>query len=238
MQGLGAGQVQTTGRGPLSDAWIPGISQLQPAKDGGPLRGGLPRVVWQSLEADPHTVSARSAAQRIIQLGQASHLVWNPVAGEIVQLIPIVRAACGLGSSQPGASTEGRLCVQIAVVASARSPFTAGPLAGLQPILDWLDSWRVLRHWPAGRPAAFPHGVAAPRSSKLWARGGHFGASQVPGSAAVGPGALDTDRLTGSATGSATGEQDGPSRRGRPLNDLDHIFAARSELRAPLSRAR
>jgi hypothetical protein len=31
----------------------------------------------------------------------------------------------------------------------------------------------------------------------LWARGGHFGASQVPGCGNAGPGAIDIDRLTG-----------------------------------------
>jgi hypothetical protein len=35
-------------------------------------------------------------------------------------------------------------------------------------------------------------------SRAAWARGGHFGASQVPGCAHVGPGAIDIHRLTGS----------------------------------------
>ena len=35
-------------------------------------------------------------------------------------------------------------------------------------------------------------------SRAVWARGGHFGASQVPGCAHVGPGAIDIHRLTGS----------------------------------------
>ncbi|MGO9503118.1 MAG: hypothetical protein ACLPUO_16450 [Streptosporangiaceae bacterium] len=244
---------------------MPGISQLRPAADGGPLRGGAPRVVWESLDADPHTVSARSAAQRLIQQGRSSHLVWNPVSGDIVQLIPAVRAACALGAPatlvhagppdpdeagtaagtaeqppaarggprRPGVNAEGRLCVQICVVAFAWDPFTSGPLAGLKPIMEWLGSWLIPRTWPAGRPAEFPHGIAAPRSRRLWARGGHFGASQVPDSPAIGPGAVDIRLLTGPSAH----ESRPPMHSGHDLDDLDDIFVSRPDVPAPLSRA-
>ena len=72
-------------------------------------------------------------------------------------------------------------------------------MADLQAIMGWLDSWGVPRQWPAGRPPAFPLGHAACRSRKLWARGGHFGASQVPGSTADGPGSVDVEMLIGRA---------------------------------------
>jgi hypothetical protein len=174
-------------------------------------------------------ISAKSAAQRLEQLGRTCHLVWNPLYGEIVQLVSIVRAGCSLGcpegleeprptglqvsrlltgtAGQPaamgpaatlaGVNTEGRLCVQICVVALAWEPFTSGPMADLQLIMRWLDSWGIARQWPAGLPAAFPYGRTARRSRRLWARGGHFGASQVPGSTADGPGCLDVEMLTG-----------------------------------------
>ena len=51
-------------------------------------------------------------------------------------------------------NAEGRLCVQIGVVAFAWDPFTSRPMSGLQQILDWLDSWGIPREWPAGQPAA------------------------------------------------------------------------------------
>jgi hypothetical protein len=217
---------------------MPGTAVIRAAADGGPLKGGAPRVVWQALGADPRVVSAKSAAQRLNDLGRSGHLVWNPVNGEIVQLIPIVRAGRSLGwpegldppspaglcgppglpgEAERGAvpgyphiagpdrlaeiNSEGRLCVQICVVAFAWQPFTSGPMAGLQAILDWLDSWGVPRNWPAGRPAPFPHGHASSRSRRLWSRGGHFGASQVPDWTAAGPGAVDVGRLTGQAAG-------------------------------------
>jgi hypothetical protein len=154
-------------------------------------------VVWSALGADPRAVSARSAAQRLDQAGQASHLVWNPLNGEIVQLIPIVRAGRSLGIPAHEVNREGRVCVQISVVACAHEPFTDGPLARLPEILTWLDSWGIARSWPAAQPALCPSCQVSQRSRRLWARGGHFGESQVPGLTAAGPGAIDIERLTG-----------------------------------------
>ena len=196
-----------------------GAGRIRETADGGPLKGGAPRVVWHTLGIEPRAVSASSAAQRLGQAGRACHLVWNPLQGEIAQLIPVLRAGRLLGwpeeldemtPSPPAArgtaagkvaevNTEGRLCVQIGVVAFAWAPFTSSPMCGLQQILGWLDSWTIPRRWPAGQPAAFPHGLTAPGDRRLWARGGHFGASQVPGLAAAGPGAVDVARLTGRA---------------------------------------
>ncbi|MGD0376817.1 MAG: hypothetical protein ABSB01_19800 [Streptosporangiaceae bacterium] len=214
----------------MTDAWMPGAARIRAETDGGALKGGAPRTVWQALGFDPRIVSARSAAERLNQLNRPSHLVWNPLNGEIVQLIPVVRAGrsigwpegveqlCRLSRDQlrqaalraeppPGPfceiNAEGRLCIQICVVAFAWEPFTAGPLAGLREILDWLDSWGMARNWPAGRPAPFPHGHASYRNRRLWARGGHFGASQVPDWTASGPGAVDVERLTGTRQAAA-----------------------------------
>jgi hypothetical protein len=270
----------------VSDAWMPGAGRKPAAADGGPLQGGAPRAVWQSLGTDPRVVSARSAAQRLGQLGRSSHLVWNPLNGEIIQLIPIVRAARSLGCPEglehagpPGpeeagtiagpadraaaaqadgslaaVNAEGRLCVQICVVAFAWEPFTSGPMAGLPGIVRWLDSWGIPRQWPAGPPAPFPHGHAGCCSRRLWAMGGHFGASQVPGWTAAGPGSVDVDLLTGraalpaaglprarpSSTGSAQGTDrtdSAPARRpAAALPDLDGIFQADAPAAASLTR--
>jgi hypothetical protein len=194
---------------------MPGAERIWGTTDGGPLKGGAPRAVWQTLGADPRTVSAGSAAQRLIQLDRACHVVWNPLQGEIVQPIPILRAGRLLGYPEDldqmtrpkpcagrlaEANAEGRLCVQIGVVAFAWDPFTAWPITGLQQILDWLGSWGIPGRWPAGSPAPFPHGLTTCGDRRLWARGGHFGASQVPGLNAAGPGAVDVELLSGRAS--------------------------------------
>lgn len=248
----------------MGDAWMPGAGQVRTAADGGPLKGGAPRAVWQALGTDPRMVSARSAAQRLDQLGRACHLVWNPLYGEIAQLVPIVRAGCSLGcpegleqpqptglqargmlagpadqaAAMPSAATlaevnaEGRLCVQICVIAFAWEPFTSGPMAELESIMYWLDSWGIPRQWPAGPPAPFPYGHATHRSRRLWARGGHFGASQVPGCTTDGPGCLDVEMVTG-RNGSApidmtrAGARDRRAQRAAAsMRDLDDMFGA------------
>jgi len=159
------------------DAWMPGARCLRAQMDGGTLRGGAPRVVWQALGADPRLISAASAAERLAADRRPPHLVWNPLSGDFVQLIPVVRAACSLGGPEGldyrtggyggcgheagtgavphPANREGRLCVQVGVVAWAWEPFTDTPLHGVDGLLSWLASWGVPARWPAGQPAPF-----------------------------------------------------------------------------------
>jgi hypothetical protein len=193
----------------VAHAWMPGARRIRAETDGGPLKGGAPRAVWLTLGTAPRAVSIQSAAQRLISERRPCHLIWDPVTGDIAQLVSILRAGCALGapekldwdpdrvrSSPENVNAEGRICVQIGVLGHPAEPFTGGPLAGLGAIVGWLDSWCVPRRWPAGRPAGCQT-AAAERSRMLWARGGHFGASQVPGCENAGPGAIDVDRLTG-----------------------------------------
>ncbi|MDX6742845.1 hypothetical protein [Actinocorallia sp. A-T 12471] len=161
------------------------------------MKGGAPRAVWSTSENDPAGVSARSVAQGLAAADAHAHIVWNPLRGELVQLVPATRAGLLIG---PGTSREGRVCLQISVVGRARSPFTQGPLLGLDRLLAWLDSWGVPRRWPAGPPLAVPAAYEAAHSRRSWARGGHFGHSQVPGAARPSPGGIDVRKLTGPDT--------------------------------------
>jgi hypothetical protein len=188
---------------------MPEARRIRAETDGGPLKGGAPRAVWLTLGTAPRAVSIQSAAQRLISERRPCHLIWDPVTGDIVQLVSILRAGRALGapekldwgpdrvrSSPENVNTEGRICVQIGVLGHPAEPFTGGPLSGLGAIVGWLDSWSVPRRWPAGRPAGC-QAASAERSRRFWAHGGHFGASQVPGCENAGPGAIDVDRLTG-----------------------------------------
>jgi hypothetical protein len=169
-------------------------------------------VVWLTLDADPRVISVCSAAQRLVQENRPCHLVWDPLTGDLAQLLPIVRAGCALGTAEnieyapgklpyrpPGVNREGRLCVQIGVLGSPRDPFTSYQMMGLGAILAWLDSWQIPRRWPAGAPAPFRASTRA-RSRALWALGGHFGASQVPDCESIGPGSIDIDQIAGADT--------------------------------------
>jgi hypothetical protein len=191
----------------VADAWMPGARCIRAVSDGGQLGGGAPRVVWMTLGADPRVVSVWSAAQRLNQENRPCHLVWDPLTGDIAQLLPIVRAGCALGTPesldytpdrlpyrQPCVNREGRLCVQILILGSPREPFTSYQMIGLGDIMAWLDSWQVPRRWPAGAPAPFRQATRS-RSRALWALGGHFGASQVPDCESIGPGSIDIDQI-------------------------------------------
>jgi len=244
--------------------------------DGGALGGGAPRVVWLTLGSPANSVSVQSAAQRLVAEHRPCHLVWNPVTGELAQLISVLRAGRALGAPDrldwtpvrihrrpENVNAEGRVCVQIGVLALPAEPFTNGPLIGVEAIMSWLDSWGVPRRWPGGQPGGWAEGgraeggwaeggrAAAARagvgsgagtgvgtgagtgvggigigsggavggaegSRAAWARGGHFGASQVPGCAHAGPGAIDIHRLTGS----------GPHGRAIRTRELPTPFAA------------
>ena len=187
----------------MAHAWMPGARRIRADTDGGPLNGGAPRAVWLTLGTTPCAVSIQSAAQRLISERRPCHLVWDPVTGDIVQLISVLRAGCALGAperlewgpdqvpaSRPNVNAEGRLCVQIGVLGHPAEPFTEGPLTGLCSIADWLDSWGLPRRWPAGQPAPWL-APSTGRSRVLWARGGLCGASQVPGCENSGPGEID-----------------------------------------------
>jgi hypothetical protein len=192
----------------VAHAWMPEARRIRAEADGGPLGGGAPRAVWLTLGCIPGAVSVQSAAQRLISEQRPCHLVWDPISGEVAQLVSVLRAARALGAADQldwapdrirvrpqNVNAEGRVCVQIGVLAVAVEPFTDGPLLGVEAIVSWLDSWGVARRWPSGPPGC-PAGRRG-RSRAHWARGGHFGASQVPGCENAGPGAIDTDRLTG-----------------------------------------
>jgi hypothetical protein len=161
------------------------------------MMGGAPRAVWCTSENDPQTVSARSVAQTLDGKGTPVHVVWNPVRGELVQLLPATRAGLLIGEE---ASREGRACFQIMVVGFARQPFTHGHLKDLEAIMAWLDSWGVARRWPAGPPLDVPQAFQGRRDRHPWARGGHFGQSQVPGAEGPAPGGIDIRKLTGPDT--------------------------------------
>ncbi len=178
----------------MAHAWMPEARRIRAETDGGPLIGGAPRAVWLTLGTAPGAVSVQSAAQRLIGERRPCHLIWDPLTGDIAQLISVLRAGRALGAADhldwaPGqvrahpenVNAEGRVCVQIGVLGHPGQPFTGGTLAGVELIVSWLDSWGVPRRWPAGRPEGYRSEMPAAaalvdrRSRVAWARGGHFG---------------------------------------------------------------
>lgn len=197
----------------MAKAWMPGAERI----DGGTTRtargAGAPRAVWTVTGADPHMWSAREEAIRLVHEGRTPHLVWNPLTGAVAQIQAATRRSeLVLGHTwrygqHLDHGDEGRVCLLIAVVSTEKEPFTDGPLVGLAPVLEWLDSWGVQRSWPAGPPG--PGGERHPSGearARTWSRGGHFGHGQVPGSVSTAPGRVDPEQLLTAGTGEASPE--------------------------------
>ncbi len=191
----------------MAHAWMPEARRIRAETDGGPLIGGAPRAVWLTLGTAPGAVSVQSAAQRLIGERRPCHLIWDPVTGDIAQLISVLRAGRALGAADhldwaPGrvrahpenVNAEGRVCVQIGVLGHPGQPFTGGTLIGIEAIVSWLDSWGVPRRWPAGRPEGYrlelPTATRHRRPAQPRARGPAAGTSarrRCPGATTRGP---------------------------------------------------
>ncbi|MBR8744296.1 hypothetical protein [Nocardiopsis sp. MG754419] len=192
----------------MAKAWMPGVERIDGGRDRTVAGVGAPRAVWTVTGSDPHVWSATDEARRLIHEGRTAHLVWNPVSGEIVQLLAATRRA---GMPLGGAGTEGhrrdpgdegRVCVVVAVVGTEKEPFTGGPMVGRSAILDWLDSWEVSRRWPAGPPGRQgAEGAETAESARVWSRGGHFGHDQVPGATSTAPGRISPERVLSEGDG-------------------------------------
>ncbi|MEU3016633.1 hypothetical protein ABZ635_04455 [Nocardiopsis sp. NPDC007018] len=195
----------------MARAWMAGAERIAGATVRTAPGVGAPRAVWTVTGTDPETWSAREEALRLVREGGAAHLVWNPRTGAVAQALAATRrSGLPLGSTpwsgrELDHGDEGRVCLVVAVVSPEHEPFTDGPLAGLEPILDWLGSWGVPRTWPAGPPGRErAHRPGTAERARAWSRGGHFGHDQVPGSTSTAPGRVDPEHLLGSRRGAST----------------------------------
>lgn len=189
----------------MTQAWMSAAERIQGRATAAPPGRGAPRAVWGVTGSDPATRSAVQEARRLLARKRESHLVWNPLTGEIVQLLAATRRGrIDLGGTHQyeqhvDHGLEGRVCLVVAVVARPDAPFTDGPMRGLAPVLAWTDAWGVARRWNGALPGApeEPEEPGGPdeASARAWSRGGHFGQDHVPGSDATGPGHIEPSRL-------------------------------------------
>ena len=223
----------------MAHAWMPEARRIRAETDGGPLIGGAPRAVWLTLGTAPGAVSVQSAAQRLIGERRPCHLIWDPLTGDIAQLISVLRAGRALGAADhldwaPGqvkahpenVNAEGRVCVQIGVLGHPGQPFTGGTLVGVELIVSWLDSWGVPRRWPAGRPEGYRSEMSAA------ARPPPAGAAAWPGPAA---GTSARHRCPGATTrGLAPSTSTGSPARTASRSGRADLPAARAETALPI----
>lgn len=176
--------------------WLESVARVPSSHDGGDMVGGPPRWVWHTYEAG-YALSARDGARRLIEAGNEVHFVFNPVTGELVQLLPASRAARGLENRPGGVQTNrlGSVCLQVEVVARASRPWTSdlteAGRVGLGRLVRFARAHGIPDTWTAGPPPAYPPGDGR-RDGKIWAlRAGHYGHSQVPENDHGDPGAID-----------------------------------------------
>ena len=180
--------------------WIPGAMIIHAVKDGGSMLGGNPRVTWHTTENDPARTSAKAVANYLNSTGNTVHVVWNPVTGQIVQMIPTNRAGRGLKNTAGGVETnrKGSVNIQIEVVARAAKPFTQYACRNLDVIVKWLRSLGIKDVFPGGAPKSYPASAGlgnGDRSTVAWAQNGHFGHSQVPENSHGDPGAISVAKI-------------------------------------------
>ena len=171
----------------MTNLYLPG-AKIVPGRDGGTMLGGPAKVVWHTTENDPAKTSATNVAKYLVGSGNTVHLVWNPVSGETVAMLPANVAGRGLENHAGGVETNraGRVVIQIEVVGRASQPFTSGPCNGLPKILAWVAS--------LGGPPVWSG--TTNRSTANWAKSGHFGHMDVPENSHTDPGLIDKTKLT------------------------------------------
>lgn len=139
----------------------------------------LDRAVWISSEDDPYSSSALQVALRFNMFNKAPHFVYNPLTGDLIQMISLKKNARALKDA------EG--FVQIVTVSQDERPFTEFPCPNLSRVVDSLASLSVPLDWPLGPPSTYS-------VQGMHTLPGNYGAQQL--SKEKGPGAIDIKRLT------------------------------------------
>lgn len=180
----------------MASDWLDGVIRVE-SSAGGDLLGGPPRWVWHTYEADPARLSAVVGARALRAAGHDVHFCFNPLTGEIAQLLPAGVSGRALKNLPGGVQTNrlGDVCLQVEVIGFAARPFTGiltpAGRAGLGRLVQFARAHRIPDAWPAGPPPAYPKG-SSPRRIDIWtSRAGHYGHSQVPENDHGDPGALD-----------------------------------------------
>lgn len=170
----------------MSNLYLPGARIIRGA-DSGPMLGGPRKVVWHTTENDPKTTTAANVANYLLRSGNTVHLLWHPLTGETVQMIPADRGGKGLENRPGGVETNraGTYVIQIEVVGRASQPFTDGPCVGLPKIQAWLASLGIPAVWSGTED----------RSAANWAKGGHHGHMDVPENSHTDPGRVNKAKL-------------------------------------------
>jgi len=187
----------------VTQQWIAGAIRAPATRPGVPFTVRHRRAVWHTTETALGTLDA--VVRGYERTGSWPHATWDPSTGRVKQHYTAEIGARALRNTSGGIETNSFGALQVEVVGYARSPFTGGPMRGVQPILNWLRANGVPGHWPAGQPLAYGADERRPgvtpaayglgngtRKPSAWMQPGHFGHSQVPENEHGDPGRIDT----------------------------------------------
>jgi hypothetical protein len=148
-----------------------------------PLLGHLPtQAVWAISGDDPEKVSAHQVAQRMNIRMTQPHLVWNPLDGELVQMMEADRENRYL----PVPSL--RRAFSILVVAQDVPVFTDYPEQHLMELLTHIPE-SIPSSWPLGPPSTL--GLMPPGPA---IKPGHYSVDQISAHG-IPTGAIDIRRM-------------------------------------------
>lgn len=143
------------------------------------IEGSLSRVIWMASDDDPLEQSALLTARQCNRIMTQPHMVWNPLTGDLVQMIPRGRKNRMYPPSTPASD-----CYCVLVVCKAGERVIPMDGSELTSILESLDIPPV---WPAGPPYS-----GSPHVTPL--NPGHYSANQISATH-KGVGSIDIHQL-------------------------------------------
>ncbi|MFD3516325.1 peptidoglycan-binding protein [Streptomyces sp. NPDC058657] len=191
-------------RGATGPAYIDGVLRLGGQRIGGAMDtpAGPPRMTWHTTESPAGGSYLRSVAAYLMRVGAEPQVIYDPVTDELAQFGPLTQSGRALrNDGSRRTNREGKVNVQVEVLARAKDPWTRGFDPAKKPnfrkLLAAGRAHGIPDVWPAGKPAATAS-AATKRDRTVWqTKGGHYGHCNVPGNDHWDPGAIDTSIVPG-----------------------------------------
>lgn len=199
-------------RGATGPAYIDGAVRFGSQLIGGAMDtpGNPPRVTWHTTESPAGQSYFYSVAAYLTRVAAEPQVIYDPVSDLLGQFGPLNKSGRALrNDGARRTNREGKVNIQVEVLARAASPWTKGFDLAKKPnyrkLLTAARAHGVPDVWPAGKPAATAT-AATSRDRTTWqTKGGHFGHCHVPGNDHWDPGAIDTSIVPGKPSSSAPG---------------------------------
>jgi hypothetical protein len=177
------------------------------------------RATWHTTESPGGANYFSSIGAYLANVASEPQVLYDPVTDKIGQYGPLNQSGRALkNDGSRRTNREGRVNIQVEVLARASSPWTNGFDPAKKPnyrkLIAAMQAWGIPDVWPAGKPVA-KSSASMPRNRTTWqTKGGHYGHCHVPGNDHWDPGAIDTSIVPGKGTAVDDGGTDAPPSSG------------------------